>query len=104
MVKTHTLTIDKLAHPLYGGPLIRYNIKVHNEQAMSELRTKFRKSIGIFQDAVNRTIELDYSQPKLYKKVRKYYQEQGVVFTGDSVEDYQILLENIEYDLKLETA
>jgi len=66
---------------------------------MSELKNKFRKSIGIFQDAISRTIELDYSQPKLYKKVVKYYQETGVEFTGDSVEDYQIILECLEYDL-----
>ena len=66
------------------------------------LRTKFRKSIGIFQDAISRTIELDYSQPKLYKKVVKYYQEQGVNFTGDSVEDYQIILECLKQDLSLE--
>ena len=46
---------------------------------MSQLRIKFRKSFGIFQDAVNRTIELDYSQPKLYKKVRKFYEEQGLL-------------------------
>jgi len=66
------------------------------------LRTKFRKSIGIFQDAINRTIELDYSQPKLYKKVVKYYQENGVQFTGDSVEDYQIVLECLAEDITLE--
>jgi len=63
------------------------------------LRTKFRKSTGIFQDAINRTIELDYTQPKLYKKVVKYYQELGVAFTGDSVEDYQIVLECLQQDL-----
>jgi len=68
------------------------------------LRTKFRKSIGIFQDAVSRTIELDYSQPKLYKKVYKYYEEQGVEFTGDNVEDYQILLECLKQDLSMETV
>lgn len=66
------------------------------------LRTKFRKSIGIFQDAINRTIELDYSQPKLYKKVVKYYQDNGVQFTGDSVEDYQIVLECLAEDITLE--
>lgn len=68
---------------------------------MSHLRSKFRKSIGIFQDAVNRTIELDYSQPKLYKKVKRFYEDKGVYFTGDSVEDYQIILECIQKDLSL---
>ena len=71
---------------------------------MSQLRTKFRKSIGIFQDAVNRTIELDYSQPKLYKKVKRFYEEEGVHFTGDSVEDYQIILECIQEDLTTSVA
>ena len=65
------------------------------------LRAKFRKSTGIFQDAVNRTIELDYSQPKLYKKVVKYYTDLGVSFTGDSVEDYQIVLECLSQDLSV---
>lgn len=68
---------------------------------MSQLRTKFRKSIGIFQDAINRSIELDYSQPKLYKKVLKFYTELGVEFTGDTVEDYQILLECLQQDLSV---
>ena len=71
---------------------------------MSQLRTKFRKSIGIFQNAVNRTIELDYSQPKLYKKVKRFYEDTGVRFTGDSVEDYQILLECIQEDLSVGAA
>lgn len=66
------------------------------------LRTKFRKSTGILQDAVNRTIELDYTQPKLYKKVLKYYKDLGVTFTGDSVEDYAIVLECLAEDLSLE--
>ena len=68
------------------------------------LRAKFRKSTGIFQDAVNRTIELDYSQPKLYKKVVKYYTDMGVTFTGDSVEDYAIVLECLEQDLSQEVV
>jgi len=68
------------------------------------LRAKFRKSTGILQDAINRTIELDYSQPKLYKKLRKYYEEQGVSFTGDSVEDYAIVLECLEQDLSKEVV
>lgn len=68
------------------------------------LRAKFRKSTGIFQDAINRTIELDYTQPKLYKKVVKYYTEQGVSFTGDPVEDYQIVLDCLDQDLSATEA
>ena len=71
---------------------------------MTELKSKFRKSIGILTSAINNSIELDYSQPKLYKKVVKFYQEQGVTFTGDSVEDYQIVLDCLSEDLTRETV
>lgn len=71
---------------------------------MTQLKTKFRKSIGVLNDAVSRTIELDYSQPKLYKKIRRFYEEQGVSFTGDEVEDYQILLDCLSEDLVKEAV
>ena len=71
---------------------------------MTELKQKFRKSIGILTSAVDRSIELDYTQPKLYKKVVKFYQEQGVPFTGDSVEDYQIVLDCLSEDLSTEVV
>lgn len=71
---------------------------------MSQLRSKFRKSIGILQNAVRRTVELDSSQPKLYKKVKRFYEEEGVRFTGDSVEDYQIILDCIQEDLTVGVA
>lgn len=69
---------------------------------MTELKSKFRKSIGVLTSAVDRSIELDYSQPKLYKKVLKFYKEQGVEFTGDSVNDYQLVLDCLTEDLTQE--
>ena len=66
---------------------------------MTQLKTKFRKSIGVLTKAVSRSIELDYSQPKLYKKIRKFYEEQGVSFTGDEVDDYQIIIDCLTEDL-----
>ena len=71
---------------------------------MTQLKTKFRKSIGVLNDAVSRTIELDYSQPKLYKKVLKFYEEQGVSFSGDDVEDYQIVIDCLTEDLMKEAV
>lgn len=67
--------------------------------ATKSFREKFRKSTGVLQNALDRTIELDYHQPKLYKKIVKYYVEEGVQFTGEASEDYQILLECIKEDL-----
>ena len=66
---------------------------------MTQLKTKFRRSIGVLTEAVSRSIELDYSQPKLYKKVRRFYEEQGVSFTGDEVDDYQIIMDCLTEDL-----
>jgi len=66
---------------------------------MTQLKTKFRKSIGVLTEAVSRSIELDHSQPKLYKKVRRFYEEQGVSFTGDEVDDYQIIMDCLTEDL-----
>ena len=66
---------------------------------MTQLKTKFRRYIGVLTEAVSRSIELDYSQPKLYKKVRRFYEEQGVSFTGDEVDDYQIIMDCLTEDL-----
>ena len=66
---------------------------------MTQLKTEFRRSIGVLTEAVSRSIELDYSQPKLYKKVRRFYEEQGVPFTGDEVDDYQIIMDCLTEDL-----
>lgn len=64
-----------------------------------ELKSKFRKSVGVLTDAAHRTIELDYSQPKLYKKVKRFYEDRGISFTGDEVDDYQIVIDCLTEDL-----
>ena len=38
--------------------------------------------------------------PKLFKKVRKYYENSGVVFSGDPMDDYDILMEYVYNDLE----
>jgi len=38
--------------------------------------------------------------PKLFKKVRKFYENQGVVFSGDPMDDYDILLDYLAEDLE----
>ena len=64
------------------------------------LTSKFRKDIGILQAAANKEIFLDVKNPKLFKKVRRYYEREGLVeFTGEPLEDYDILMEVIAEDL-----
>ena len=64
------------------------------------LTSKFRKDIGILQAAANKEIFLDVKNPKLFKKVRRYYEREGSIeFTGEPLEDYDILMEVIAEDL-----
>ena len=63
------------------------------------LTTKFRKDLTTLQSAVNREIYLDVKNPKLYKKVKRYYQNE-VKLTGEDPErDYEILMEVLSEDL-----
>lgn len=61
---------------------------------------KFKKNVDTLRLAANREIYLDVKNPKLYKKVRRYYENEGVVFSGDPLDDYEILMDYIFQDLK----
>jgi hypothetical protein len=65
------------------------------------LTEKFKtKDIGTLRAASNGDFFLDVKSPKLYKKVRRYYESEGVVFSGDPLDDYEILMEYIFQDLE----
>ena len=65
------------------------------------LTSKFKKDIGTLRAAANKEIYLDVKNPKLFKKVRKYYErEQSIQFTGEPLEDYDILMDVIAEDLQ----
>ena len=61
----------------------------------------FRKSLYILQRAANREIDLEYDYPKIYKKVKKYYTNNGVEFCNDPEIDYTTILSMIETDLQV---
>ena len=61
---------------------------------------KFKKDISTLRSAANGEFFLDVKNPKLYKKVRKYYEKDGVEFSGDPLDDYDILLDCIAQDLE----
>ena len=64
------------------------------------LTSKFKKDLQTLQGAVNGDFFLDVKNPKLFKKVRKYYEREGViVFTGDALDDYDILIDTLAEDL-----
>ena len=65
------------------------------------LATKFKvKDIQTLRAASNGDIYLDVKNPKLYKKVRRFYENNGVVFSGDPMDDYEILMEYVFNDLE----
>ena len=64
------------------------------------LTSKFKKDVSTLRAAANKEIFLDVKNPKLFKKVRRYYEREGSVeFTGEPLEDYDILMEVIAEDL-----
>ena len=64
------------------------------------LTSKFKKDIQTLKGAVNGDFFLDVKNPKLLKKVRRYYENSGVVFSGDPLDDYDILMEQVAIDLE----
>ncbi len=63
------------------------------------ITTKFKKDVVTLRAAVEGDFYLDVRNPKLYKKVRKYYQNEGVEFSGDPLDDYDILIDALAVDL-----
>ena len=64
------------------------------------LTDKFKKDIQTLRGAANGELFLDVKNPKLFKNVRRYYENEGVVFSGDPLDDYEILMEYLYTDLE----
>ena len=58
------------------------------------LTSKFKKDIGTLRAAANKEIFLDVKNPKLYKKVKRYYVGEGLVnLSGEDPEaDYEAIV------------
>jgi len=64
------------------------------------LTAKFKKEISTLRAAASGDIYLDVKNPKLFKKVRRFYENSGVVFSGDALDDYEILMDCLVRDLE----
>tara|TARA_A200000159_G_scaffold1745_1_gene1920 strand:- start:10054 stop:10269 length:216 start_codon:yes stop_codon:yes gene_type:complete len=64
------------------------------------ITARFKKDISTLRSAALGDIFLDVKNPKLFKKVRRYYENEGVVFSGDALDDYDMLMEYILADLE----
>ena len=64
------------------------------------LTSKFKKDIGILRAAANKEIFLDLKDPKLYKKIKRYYQNE-IEYTDDDPElNYSLVVECLRQDLQ----
>jgi hypothetical protein len=64
------------------------------------LISKFKKDVQTLRGAANGDFYLDVKNPKLFKKVRRFYEQEGVVFSGDPLDDYDMLMEYVLADLE----
>jgi hypothetical protein len=64
------------------------------------LTEKFKKDISTLRAASTGEIFLDVKNPKLFKKVRRYYEREGAVFSGEPLDDYEMLMELIYSDIE----
>ena len=64
------------------------------------LTSKFKsKDISILRAAANKEIFLDVKNPKLYKMVKRYYQNEVDLSGEDPEADYALIMECVRQDL-----
>ena len=66
------------------------------------LLSKFKKNVDVLTQTVDGTVALDYKNPKLYKKILKYYRDQDVEFFEDPYDTYELVVDLIKEDLEKE--
>jgi len=64
------------------------------------LAEKFKKDVDTLWGAANGDFYLDVKNPKLFKKVRRYYESKGVIFSDDALDNYEILIDCLIQDLE----
>ena len=63
------------------------------------LTSKFKKDLSTLRAAANKEIFLDVKNPKLYKKVKRYYRDEIQLSGEDPDADYNAIMECIAEDL-----
>ena len=64
------------------------------------LTSKFKKDLDTLRAAANREIFLDVKNPKLYKKITRFYQNEVLLKGEDPDADYALIMECIRQDLE----
>tara|TARA_B000000557_G_scaffold239371_1_gene217454 strand:- start:376 stop:579 length:204 start_codon:yes stop_codon:yes gene_type:complete len=64
-----------------------------------KLTTKFKKDLSTLRAAANKELFLDVKNPKLYKKVLRYYQNEIEYNEEDHELTYSLVVECLKQDL-----
>ena len=64
------------------------------------LTSKFKKDLSTLRAAANKEFYLDVKNPKLYKKVKRYYQNELDLTGEDPERDYSLVMECVRQDLQ----
>ena len=64
------------------------------------LTSKFKKDLQTLRAAANKEIFLDVKNPKLYKKIRRFYKDEVYLDGEDPERDYNIIMECVAEDLE----
>ena len=64
------------------------------------LTSKFSKDLSTLSAAANKEIYLDVKNPKLYKKLKRFYQNEVVLDGEDPDRDYALIMECVRQDLQ----
>ena len=66
------------------------------------LHSKFKNNVDELTQTVERTVAKDNKNPKLYKKILRYYRDQDVEFFEDPYDTYELVVDLIKEDLEKE--
>tara|TARA_B100000035_G_scaffold211843_1_gene181490 strand:+ start:3491 stop:3772 length:282 start_codon:yes stop_codon:yes gene_type:complete len=86
-----------LTNPWYDCKI--YPLTIREMSTSSSFISKFKTQISLLEQAVNREVDIDHRHPKIYKKILRFYRNEGVQFYNDPEDDYELVLELISEDL-----
>ena len=61
--------------------------------------SRFKNKSQLLVSAIENKIDLEYDHPTLYYSLKSFYQAQNIYFYNDKDRDYDVIMENLEYDL-----
>ena len=61
--------------------------------------SRFKNKSQLLVSAVENKIDLEYDHPSLDDSLKSFYQSQDIYFYNDRDRDYDVIMENLEYDL-----